>query len=65
MVFCDRMVFRIEVFDANVGVYDGSGIRDVTFKITEENGSTVHERTERQAGYCVFGGGEPGGSLRC
>ena len=61
MVFRDRIVFRVEVFDTRVGLQDGAGIEDVDFKIIKEDGSNdvVHERTERTAGYCVFGGGEP------
>jgi hypothetical protein len=58
MVFRDRIVFQVEVFDASVGSKDGDGIKDV--KITIRDGDkVVHERTEEQAGYCVFGGGEP------
>jgi len=59
MVFRDRAVFRVEVFDDDVGYTDGDGIKNVTFKITDPGGNPVHERTENQAGYCVFGGGEP------
>ncbi len=59
MVFRDRMVFQVEVFDAGVGSQDGDGIENVTFRITDPSGALVHERTENQAGYCVFGGGEP------
>jgi hypothetical protein len=59
MVFRDRIVFRAEVFDRNVGTTDGAGIEYVTFTIRDETGATVHERTERNAGYCAFGGGEP------
>jgi len=59
MVFRDRMVFQVEVFDANVGTKDGDGIENVTFRITGPSGTLVHERTENNAGYCVFGGGEP------
>jgi hypothetical protein len=58
MVFRDKLVFQVEVFDASVGSRDGDGIKDV--KITIRDGDkVVHERTEEQAGYCVFGGGEP------
>jgi hypothetical protein len=58
MVFRDKVVFQVEVFDPNVGSQDGDGIQDV--KITIRDGDQiVHERTEQQAGYCVFGGGEP------
>jgi hypothetical protein len=59
MVFRDRAVFRVEVFDDNVGYKDGDGIKNVTFTITDPGGNPVHERTENHAGYCVFGGGEP------
>lgn len=59
VVFRDSVVFQVEVFDRNVGQYDGAGIRDVTFKISDETGNVVHQRTERNAAYCVFGGGEP------
>jgi hypothetical protein len=59
MVFRDRMVFQVEVFDAAYGEQDGDGIEHVTFRITDPNDKLVHERRENQAGYCVFGGGEP------
>jgi hypothetical protein len=60
-VFRDRLVFRVEVFDTRVGLYDGAGIQQVDFHIEPDDGSgqIVYERTERNAGYCVFGGGEP------
>ncbi len=58
MVFRDRIVFRVEIFDTYEGNEDGKGIEQVEFTIAE-NGEVVHERTERRAGYCVFGGGEP------
>jgi len=58
LVFRDRLVFRVVAFDKNVGQTDGAGIDSVYFKILGDQG-TVHERTERTPGYCVFGGGEP------
>ena len=60
-VFRDRLVFRVEVFDTRAGVYDGAGIQQVDFHIEPDDGSgqIVYERTERNAGYCAFGGGEP------
>jgi hypothetical protein len=58
MVFRDKLVFQVEVFDASVGSRDGDGIKDV--KITIRDGEkVVHERTEEKAAYCAFGGGEP------
>jgi len=61
MVFRDRIVFRVEVFDTRAGLYDGAGIQDVTFHIEVNDGSgqIVYERQERNPGYCAFGGGEP------
>lgn len=61
MVFRDRMVFQVEVFDTRAGLVDGAGIQDVTFQIVADagNGEVVYERRERTPGYCVFGGGEP------
>lgn len=59
MVFRDRIVFQAEVFDANAGTGDGDGIENVQFTIADDRGRQVHFRQENQAGYCVFGGGEP------
>jgi hypothetical protein len=61
VVFRDRIVFRVEVFDSRVGSYDGAGIEHVTFRIEPDDGSgqIVYEKRENHAGYCVFGGGEP------
>lgn len=58
LVFRNRLVFRVVAFDKNKGQTDGAGIESVRFEILGDPG-TVHERTERTAGYCVFGGGEP------
>ncbi len=38
---------------------DGDGIASVDIEIVDANGNRVHQRTERTAGYCSFGGGEP------
>ena len=59
MVFRDRMVFQVEVRDRGVGPNDGDGIENVRFAITDDRGQQVHFRQENNAGYCVFGGGEP------
>jgi hypothetical protein len=59
MVFRQRMVFQAEVRDRNAGSHDGAGIDNVRFTITDSNGRQVHFRQENNAGYCVFGGGEP------
>jgi hypothetical protein len=59
MVFRDRMVFRVEVFDTNVGTTDGAGIDHVRFTITDDRGEQVYQRQENTPGYCVVVGGEP------
>lgn len=59
-IFHNEVFFRLEVRN---GSSDGDGIESVTFKIRDDDGP-VHERTERQAGYCVFGGGEPNCNVR-
>ena len=59
MVFRERMVFQVEVRDRSVGPNDGDGIDNVRFTITDVRGRQVHFRQENNAGYCVFGGGEP------
>ena len=61
VVFRDRMVFQIEVFDTRAGLIDGAGIKDVTFNIeaNDDSQQVVYEKREQNPGYCVFGGGEP------
>jgi hypothetical protein len=60
VIFRDRLVFRVEVYDPSKGDKDGAGIEKVKITIERlEDNQIVHERTENNAGYCVFGGGEP------
>ena len=59
MVFRERLVFQVEVRDRSAGPNDGDGIQHVRFAITDQRGQQVHARQENNAGYCVFGGGEP------
>ena len=61
MVFRDRIVFQVEVFDTRTGLVDGAGIQNVTFRIEVDDDSrqVVYEKREQNPGYCVFGGGEP------
>lgn len=61
VIFRDRIVFRVEVFNTNEGepFTDGKGIESVVFAISDDNGQPVYKRTERQEGFCVFGGGVP------
>ncbi len=53
------LVFRVTAYDPSVGDRDGDGIERVEMRIFDLYGQVVHERTERTAGYCAFGGGEP------
>lgn len=51
---------RFRVFDTNVGgTKDGDGIQSVSFQVLDADGKEVYQHTERKAGYCIFGGGEP------
>ncbi len=39
---------------------DGKGIQEVAFSVEDlATNKIIYERTERTAGYCIFGGGEP------
>ena len=58
-IFSEQLAFNVEVYDPSEGTRDGDGIREVEIIIRDEDGDRVHERTERNAAYCVFGGGEP------
>lgn len=51
-------LFRMAVRDLNVGDFDGAGIISVEFSISRD-GEEVHYRKEENAGFCIFGGGEP------
>lgn len=51
---------RFRVFDTNAGgTKDGDGIQSVSFQVLDAEGREVYQRTERQSGFCIFGGGEP------
>lgn len=58
-VFSQQIVFRLFVYDPDFGNNDGAGINSVDMQITDPNGLVVQSRTEQNAAYCVFGGGEP------
>lgn len=58
-VFDSEIAFRLFVYDPDKGNTDGAGIISVDMSVTNPNGDTVHNRTERKAAYCAFGGGEP------
>ena len=64
--FNSAYLLRMYVFSPNdpgekfAAKKDGRGIASVKFTITSANGDvTYYDRTEKNAGYCVFGGGEP------
>jgi len=54
-----ELVFRVVAYDPSAGDNDGDGIDRVEMRVLDPDGRVVHERTERTAGYCLFGGGEP------
>ncbi len=58
-VFSQQIVFRLFVYDPHFGNTDGAGINSVNMQITDPYGQVVQSRTEQNAAYCVFGGGEP------
>lgn len=58
--FDSQFFVRFYVHDTiNGDSDDGDGITEVNFQVLDDTGKLVYERTERQAGYCIFGGGEP------
>ena len=50
-------LFRMDVRDLTVGDFEGAGINFVVFDIS--GNGVDYSRQENNAGYCVFGGGEP------
>jgi hypothetical protein len=52
------LVFQVRAHNPEVGQKDGAGIDSIDFVISKD-GQEVYKRTEKQAGYCAFGGGEP------
>jgi hypothetical protein len=59
--FTNSIDFSAQIWDPSVGKKDGDGIKNVQFKIFDENDiyKLVHERVEQDSSYCPFGGGEP------
>ncbi|MBE2236326.1 MAG: SH3 domain-containing protein [Caldilineaceae bacterium] len=53
------LVFQVEAYDAARGFQDGDGIRNVDLRIFDADGREVYQRTESNAAYCAFAGGEP------
>ncbi|MBE7552356.1 MAG: PD40 domain-containing protein [Anaerolineales bacterium] len=54
-----ELVFQVQAYDPGVGSTDGAGIDLVEMRIVDSKGTLVYERTEKNAAYCAFGGGEP------
>jgi hypothetical protein len=52
------LVFQVKARNPQVGNYDGAGIDSVDFVISKD-GQPVYNRTEKNAAYCAFAGGEP------
>ena len=50
-----QMIVRI----LDEGSADGSGIERVEIEVVDDEGETVYTKIENDAGYCLFGGGEP------
>lgn len=59
-VFGDELQFQALASDPSAGADNGAGIADVTFRVVDGQGRTVHERVERNPLYCAFGGGDNG-----
>jgi hypothetical protein len=58
IAFHRQVVFQAQTRIKSAGPQDGAGIREVQFEI-DDSGQAVYTRTERTAGFCAFGGGEP------
>ena len=50
--------FQVKARDPRRGKNDGAGIKSVDFIISDKTGD-IYKRTENNAAYCAFGGGEP------
>jgi hypothetical protein len=63
LIFKGKFVFRIEAYDIRRGTNDGDGIEQVDLRLTyfdeDEGDIEVHQKTEVNPSYCIFGGDEP------
>jgi hypothetical protein len=55
----NALVFQVEAYAPDVGNSDGDGIKNIDLWIDGPDGKRVYRRTENNAHYCAFGGGEP------
>ena len=59
IIMSDDFLLRMRVWNKDLGgSNDGDGIDHVEFKISL-NGNPIYSKRENNAGYCIFGGGEP------
>ena len=59
-IVTNALVFQVKAFDSIlVGTTDGAGISTVDMRVINSSGTTVRQKTESNAGYCVFGGDKP------
>jgi serine/threonine protein kinase/Tol biopolymer transport system component len=54
-----QLVFQVQAYDPAKGNTDGAGINNVDMSIIDSANKVVYHRTEQNAAYCSFGGGEP------
>ncbi|MFN8569203.1 MAG: hypothetical protein U0Z44_17165 [Kouleothrix sp.] len=59
-IYGDELAFQVLANDPAAGPNNGDGIASVTFQVYGPGGELVYERTERNALYCAFGGGDNG-----
>jgi hypothetical protein len=59
LTFTQSLEFQVMVHDPQVGDRDGAGIENVDIQIQDSDGNIVYKHTEKRAGYCPFGRGEP------
>jgi hypothetical protein len=61
IVFQDTVTFHLQVYDPDTGSQaNGAGVNSVDIFITDPDGETVQQRTERNPKYCAFSGGDNG-----
>ena len=58
-VFKDSIVFKLVVFDPEIGNVDGAGIQAVNIEAFDPLGRTVIEQRESNWAYCAFGNPTP------
>ncbi len=58
-VFRRAISLQMIVRTVDEGSADGSGIERVEIEVVDDEGETVYTKIENDAGYCLFGGGEP------